>query len=131
LLENIVYSNTTARREEVERAAWAAGLGSLLSRLPNGLDTVAGERGLTLSTGERQRVAIARAFLANPEVVILDEPSAALDAQGELDLLHNLRRQFAGKTVLAITHKPALAIAADHVLRLEHGRLLPQGVAAA
>lgn len=131
LFENIVYSNTMARRGEVERAARAAGLGSLLSRLPNGLDTVAGERGLTLSTGERQRVAIARAFLANPEVVILDEPSAALDAQGELDLLHNLRRQFAGKTVLAITHKPALTIAADHVLRLEHGRLIPQGEAAA
>lgn len=130
LLENIAYGNRRAARIDVEQAAQAVGLGPLIGRLAAGLDAVVGERGLTLSTGERQRVALARAFLADPSVLILDEPSAALDTDGELDLIENLRRQFAGKTVLAITHKPALALAADHVLRLKQGRLVAEGVAA-
>ena len=130
LYDNIAYGDRRAPCEEIDRAARAAGLGKLIDRLPEGLATVVGERGLTLSAGERQRVAIARAFLARPDVVILDEPSAALDSESELDLIDNLRRHFAGKTLLAITHKPALTAAADFVLRLEQGRLIPQGVAA-
>jgi ATP-binding cassette subfamily B protein len=123
LRENIAYGNPGAPRTLVEAAAVAAGLGDLLQSLPNGLDTVAGERGLTLSAGERQRVAIARAFLLNPEVVILDEPSAALDPERELDLLESLRRSFSGKTLIAITHKPLLTSAADCVVHIEQGRL--------
>jgi len=92
--------------------------------LPEGLNTVAGERGLTLSAGERQRVAIARAFLAKPEVLILDEPSAALDAACERELVDNLRWAFAGKTLIAITHKPALASVADHILYIKDGRVV-------
>ena len=130
LFANICYGRNTANAAEVERAARAAGLADLLDRLPNRLQTIAGERGLTLSAGERQRVALARAFLADPEIVILDEPSAALDEDREHELIASLRQQFAGKTVLAITHRPVLAAAADHVLRIEQGRLIRTGVAA-
>jgi len=116
LFENIAYARPDVSREAAEEAAHAAGL-------PHSLDTVVGERGLTLSAGERQRVAIARAFLSNPEVVILDEPSAALDPGLERELIDNLRWKFFGKTLIAITHKPALAAAADHVLHIKDGRV--------
>jgi len=124
LFENIVYARPSMDRVAVEEAALAAGLQELLRGLPKGIDTVVGERGLTLSAGERQRVGIARAFLSNPDVVILDEPSAALDVERERELVENLRWKFAGKTVIAITHKPALATAADHVLYIKDGRVV-------
>jgi ATP-binding cassette subfamily B protein len=123
LFENIAYARPDVSRQASAEAAHAAGLGELLQGLPQGLDTVVGERGLTLSAGERQRVAIARAFLANPDVLILDEPSAALDPERERELVDNLRWKFAGKTLIAITHKPALATAADHILYIKDGRL--------
>jgi len=116
LFENIAYARPDVSRKTAEEAAHAAGL-------PHGLDTVVGERGLTLSAGERQRVAIARAFLSNPEVVILDEPSAALDPELERELIDNLRWKFFGKTLIAITHKPALAAAADRILYIKDGRV--------
>jgi len=123
LYENIAYAKPFVGRVAVEQAAHAAGLTELLRGLPEGLNTVAGERGLTLSAGERQRVAIARAFLAKPEVLILDEPSAALDPARERELVDNLRWAFAGKTLIAITHKPALASVADHILYIKDGRV--------
>ena len=124
LYENIAYAKPFVGRVAVEQAAHAAGLTELLRGLPEGLNTVAGERGLTLSAGERQRVAIARAFLAKPEVLILDEPSAALDAARERELVDNLRWAFAGKTLIAITHRPALASVADHILYIKDGRVV-------
>jgi ATP-binding cassette subfamily B protein len=124
LFENIAYAKPEMSHEAAEEAAHTAGLAELLQRLPQGLDTVVGERGLTLSAGERQRVAIARAFLSNPDVVILDEPSDALDAEREMELIENLRWKFLGKTLIAITHKPALAAAADHVLYIKDGRVV-------
>jgi ATP-binding cassette, subfamily B, bacterial len=124
LFENIAYAQPSVSREAVEAAAHAAGLMELLRGLPQGLDTVAGERGMTLSAGERQRVALARAFLLNPDVLILDEPSAALDPERERELIENLRWKFLGKTLIAITHKPALAVAAGHVLHIKDGRVV-------
>jgi len=82
---------------------------------------VAGERGLALSAGERQRLAIARAFLLDPDVLILDEPSAALDPEREFELLQTLRQRLAGKTLIVITHKPCLASAADFVVTIHQG----------
>jgi len=129
LFWNISYPNHGVPRAEVEQAAYAAGLEELLARMPDGLDTIVGERGLTLSAGERQRVAIARAFLAKPEVVILDEPSSALDAARELEVIENLRWRFAGKTLICITHKPQMTSSADHIVRIESGRAAYVGVA--
>lgn len=123
LFENIAYAKPHVSREAVEVAAYESGLKELLHRLPQGLDTVVGERGLTLSAGERQRVAIARAFLSNPDVLILDEPSAALDSDREKELIDTLRWKFADRTLIAITHKPALAAAAEHVLHVHEGRV--------
>ena len=123
LFENIAYARPSVGRGVAEEAAQQAGLTDLLQRLPHGLDTVVGERGLTLSAGERQRVAIARAFLSNPEVLILDEPSAALDSERETELVDTLRWKFHGRTVIAITHKPALASVADNVLYIKDGKL--------
>jgi ATP-binding cassette subfamily B protein len=130
LFENIAYAKPEVSRQTAEAAAYAAGLTELLRGLPQGLDTVVGERGLTLSAGERQRVAIARAFLSNPDVVILDEPSAALDPERERELIDSLRWKFVGKTLIAITHKPALAAAADHVLHIKDGRVMECAVPA-
>jgi ATP-binding cassette, subfamily B, bacterial len=130
LFENIAYGRPDVARARVEEAADAAGLTELLRSLPGGLDAVAGERGLTLSAGERQRVAIARAFLCDPEVLILDEPSAALDSARERELVDNLRRKFFGRTLVAITHKPLLASLADHVLCIEDGRVVESAVPA-
>jgi ATP-binding cassette subfamily B protein len=123
LHENISYAKPDIGREAIEAAAIAAGLGDLLRRLPLGLDTAVGERGLTLSAGERHRIAIARAFLSNPDVLILDEPSAALDPELERELVDTLRWKFAGKTLIAISHKPALTAVADHVLYVKDGRI--------
>ena len=130
LFENIAYAREGIARHAVEEAAHSAGLSGLLEKLPDGLDTVVGERGLTLSAGERQRIAIARAFLADPQVVILDEPSAALDHDCELELTDALLRKFRGKTLIVITHKPMLALAADRVLRLEYGHIVEAGIPA-
>jgi ATP-binding cassette subfamily B protein len=130
LFQNIAYAQAGVSREAAERAAAEAGLAELLSGLPDGIETVVGERGLTLSAGERQRVAIARAFLSNPDVLILDEPSAALDSERERELVENLRWKFFGKTLIAITHKPAMAAAADHVLHIKDGRVRERAVSA-
>jgi ATP-binding cassette subfamily B protein len=130
LLQNIVYPKAEFSREAVKEAAKEAGLEELVASLPDGLNTAVGERGLTLSAGERQRVAIARAFLSNPDVLILDEPSAALDPKREKELIDNLRWKFFGKTLIAITHKPAMAAAADHVLNIKDGRVNERAVSA-
>jgi ATP-binding cassette, subfamily B, bacterial len=130
LFDNIAYAKPDISRKAAEDAAGAAGLSELLSRLPQGLDTVVGERGLTLSAGERQRVAIARAFLSNPDVLILDEPSAALDPERERELLDSLRWKFSGKTLIAITHRPVLAEAASHALLVKDGRVAECAVSA-
>jgi len=130
LFDNIAYAKAEVGNGAVEDAAREAGLSELLPRLPDGLNTVVGERGLTLSAGERQRVAIARAFLSTPDVLILDEPSAALDPEREQELIDNLRWKFFGKTLIAITHKPAMAAAADHVLHIKDGRVRERAVSA-
>jgi ATP-binding cassette subfamily B protein len=130
LFENIAYAKPGVSHEVAGEVAQAAGLADFLRGLPQGLDTVVGERGLTLSAGERQRVAIARAFLSDPEVLILDEPSAALDPEREKELIDNLRWKFFGKTLIAITHKPALAAAADHTLYIKDGHVTECAVSA-
>jgi ATP-binding cassette subfamily B protein len=95
-------------------------------RLPEGYDTKTGERGLALSAGERQRIALARALLRNPSVLLLDEPTSALDPETERIVTRNLRQSLRGRTVIAITHRTALAEAGDAVLHLREGKIVTE-----
>jgi ATP-binding cassette subfamily B protein len=116
--ENIRYARPLASQEQVVQAARAAGLDEVVRSWPLGYETVVGERGLALSTGERQRVAIARALLADPAVLILDEPTAPLDRETERVLTEGVlaRRR---RTTILITHRPELAARADRIVRLD------------
>ena len=95
----------------------------MIARLPEGLDTRTGERGLALSAGERHRVALARALLRRPSVLILDEPTAALDNDTERLVAQGLRQALPSATIIVITHKPALAEMADMTVSLVDGKV--------
>jgi ATP-binding cassette subfamily B protein len=111
----------------VESAARAAGADEFIRRLPQGYDTVIGERGATLSGGERQRISIARALMKDAPVLILDEPTASLDAATEAGLLDALRTLMRGRTTLVIAHRLATVIRADRILVFDQGRLVEEG----
>jgi ATP-binding cassette, subfamily B, bacterial len=129
ILENIRYGRPDAPAAEVRLAAKAAGLDDFIMALPLGYDTVVGQRGYLLSAGERQRMAIARAILAKPVVLVLDEPSAALDPQAEQTVLAAYRGsgEVRDRTVLVITHRYALAMAATRVVVLDETSIVEEG----
>ena len=127
IAENIRYARPDAADHDVLEAARAAGLSDLLARLPQGVDTSAGERGRALSAGERQRLAIARAFLADPAVLVLDEATGALDPQTESQVAQGYEAVMRGRTTVIITHRLELARRADRVVVLERGRIVEQG----
>ncbi len=120
--ENIALGS--AELEDVREAARRAGVDEFIRSLPNGYDTLPGERGVRLSGGERQRIAIARAFLRDPRIVLLDEPTAALDLQGEAELLQPIGNLCSGRTSFIVSHRTALLERADKVLLLSEGRQL-------
>ena len=125
--ENIRYVQADASDADVQRAAGAAGIAPFIEALPEGYHTMVGERGLALSAGERQRIAIARAFLANPAVLVLDEPTAALDAVAQRRVIEGYQAVMRGRTTIVITHRRELAMAADHVVVLDGARVVDQG----
>ncbi|OAN57923.1 ABC transporter ATP-binding protein [Sphingobium sp. TCM1] len=118
---NIGFAMPDVTRAEIEAAAHAAGLEAFIARLPEGYETRAGERGAALSAGERQRIVLARALLRRPGILILDEPTSALDGETEQLVAGRLRGALPDATIIVITHKPALADMADHIIRLEQG----------
>ncbi|HTK27963.1 MAG TPA: ABC transporter ATP-binding protein [Vicinamibacterales bacterium] len=128
IAENIRYVRPDAGDDDVRAAAAAAGLAEFIGRQPEGDATIVGERGAALSAGERQRLAIARALLANPDVLVLDEPTAALDPDTERHIVSEYRRLMTGRTVVVITHRLAVAAAADRVLRVADGRVVEADV---
>ena len=108
-------------------AAKAANAHSFIERLPEGYDTVVGERGATLSGGERQRISIARALLKDAPILILDEPTSAIDAQTEHEILNALRNLVHGRTTLMITHRLSTAALANRIAVMQGGRIVEQG----
>ncbi|MEP7118136.1 MAG: ABC transporter ATP-binding protein [Acidobacteriota bacterium] len=131
MAENIRYGRPDATDDDVSGAAEAAGLREFLARLPHGLATIVGERGSQMSAGERQRIAIARAFLANPSVLVLDEPTAALDPASERQVVDSYLAVMRGRTSIVISHRAAVANAADQVAVIEGSRLVEAGAPAA
>ena len=123
IAENIRYGRPDASDREVEAAARLAALDDFLASLPDGLSTVVGERGQQLSAGQRQRIAIARAVLAEPGLILLDEPSSALDAETEARLIERLVPWLKERTALVMTHRRAFVAAADRVFALRDGRI--------
>ncbi len=127
IAENLRYARPEATDAEVTRAAEAAGLAPFLTRLPQGLATVVGERGAQMSAGERQRIAIARAFLTEPSVLVLDEPTAALDPASERQVIESYLAVMRGRTSIVISHRAAVADAVDQVAVLDGARLVETG----
>jgi ATP-binding cassette subfamily B protein/subfamily B ATP-binding cassette protein MsbA len=125
--ENIAYGRPGATREEVVRAAEAARADEFIRRLPRGYDTVVGERGATLSGGERQRIAIARAMLKDAPILILDEPTASLDAETEAAVMGALAELMKGRTSIVIAHRLSTVRRADAVVVMEGGRVVQFG----
>ncbi len=130
IAENIAYGRRDATLEDVRRAARRAGIDRLVSRLPQGYDTIVGERGGTLSGGQRQCVAIARAMIRNAPLVLLDEPTTGLDANAAGQVMAALERLVEGRTVIAVSHHLTDLGALDRVIALEDGRVVePEAVA--
>jgi ABC-type multidrug transport system fused ATPase/permease subunit len=125
--ENLAFAAPGASLAACEEAARRAEIHFFIDSLPDRYETVLGERGLTLSAGQRHRLAIARALLRNPAVLILDEPTAALDPNAEFALGETLRTLSQACTVVIVTHRPALVTIADHVIVLENGHVVESG----
>jgi ATP-binding cassette subfamily B protein/subfamily B ATP-binding cassette protein MsbA len=125
--ENISYGRPGAARAEVVAAAEAANADDFIRRLPGGYDAVVGERGATLSGGEKQRLSIARAFLKDAPILILDEPTSALDARTEGLLLDALEQLMKDRTTFIIAHRLSTIRGADRILVLNHGEIIEQG----
>ncbi len=124
---NIAYGRPEATREEVVQAAAHAHIRHFIESLPEGYDTVVGERGLKLSGGEKQRVAIARAILKRPRILIFDEATSALDSHAEKAIQAALKEIAADHTTLVIAHRLSTVIDADQILVMEHGRIIERG----
>ena len=124
---NIAYGRDAATRAEIEQAAKAAQIHDFVQSLPNGYDTMVGERGLKLSGGEKQRVGIARSLLKNPPILLLDEATSALDTQTEYEIQESLIQMGQGRTVMIIAHRLSTVVHADRIVVLEQGQIVEFG----
>jgi len=125
--DNIAFGNPDASREEVVQAARTAAAHAFILQLPQGYDTVLGEGGADLSGGQRQRLALARAMLTNPSVLLLDDPTAAVDAHTERDILRAVEQVMRGRTTLLVAHRISTLKRADRIVVLDQGRIVQEG----
>ena len=124
---NILFGRPSATQDEVEAAAKAAQIHNFISQLPDGYNTMVGERGLKLSGGEKQRVAIARTILKDPAILVLDEATSALDTRTERDIQASLNTLSRGRSTLVIAHRLSTVVDADEILVLDGGRVAERG----
>ncbi len=124
---NLRYAKPDASQAELEAAARAANIHELIVQLPEGYQTIVGERGYRMSGGEKQRLAIARVILKNPRILVLDEATSSLDSQSERAIQEALVEVMKGRTTIVIAHRLSTILAADRILVLEHGKLREQG----
>jgi ATP-binding cassette subfamily B protein len=127
VLENLRYGRPDATDEEVYQATEAAHCTEFIRRLPQGFQTIVGERGLKLSGGQRQRIAIARAFLSGAPIILLDEATSALDTESEQAIQEGLMRLIEGRTVIAVAHRLSTLDTFDRIIVLEWGRIIEDG----
>jgi len=127
LAENIAFGTPRASRQQIEAAAAAAQASGFIEALPQGYDTLVGERGYRLSGGQRQRISLARAILREPELLILDEATSALDSQSERLVQQAIERFERNHTVLVIAHRLSTIVRADQILVLDRGRVVEEG----
>jgi ABC-type multidrug transport system fused ATPase/permease subunit len=125
--ENIAFGRPDASEEEIRAAAAAVGAEAFIERLPNGLDTEVGERGVHLSAGQRQLVAFARALLAEPRILILDEATSSVDVRTERQIERGLERLLVGRTAIVIAHRLSTVRGAGRIVVLERGRIVESG----
>ena len=125
--ENLVYGDLDASQAEIEEVSRAAHAVEFIETLPDGYDQVVGERGVTLSAGQRQRIAIARVMLERPKLLILDEASSSLDSESEALVQDALERLMRGRTTLVIAHRLSTVIRSDRILVLDQGRIVNEG----
>jgi ATP-binding cassette subfamily B protein len=123
MAENIAYARPGATCEEIVRAAKAANIHDMIANLPAGYDTLVGERGMRLSGGERQRISLARAYLKDAPILILDEPTSAVDAETEAVILAAMERLTSGRTTFIIAHRPSTLKHCDVLFSIEGGKL--------
>jgi len=125
--ENIAYGKPDASREDVIAAARAAHAHEFILRLPQGYDSIVGERGQGLSGGERQRISIARALLINPRILIMDEATSAVDTETEKEIQRALENLVKGRTTIAIAHRLSTLRKADRLVVMDRGQIVEIG----
>jgi ATP-binding cassette subfamily B protein len=124
---NIAFGHPDATQERIERAARIAGAHAFIEALPEGYETFLGEGGVNLSGGQRQRIAIARALLLEPTVLLLDDPTSAIDPETEKEIMEAMEAAMVGRTTFIVAHRLSTLRRADQILVLEHGRLVQVG----
>ncbi len=124
---NLLYARLDATQAELEAAARAANIHDFIVDLPEGYDTIVGERGYRLSGGEKQRIALARVILKDPRILVLDEATSHLDSESELLIQDALKRVMAGRTSIVIAHRLSTILAADQILVLDRGQIVEHG----
>lgn len=127
IYENVILARENASRADVEKSLRAAHAWEIVEHLPEGMDSIVGERGVKLSGGERQRIALARAFLRDAKIILLDEPTSALDSASERAIQAAMSELLKGRTSLTIAHRLSTVMHADRIVVMKHGKIVEQG----